>query len=60
MSRSSADVPPDQSNVDNGDLGFLLIYILQREYLNEHALLGLPVCTIVVEYGHNFFDNTVF
>ena len=60
MSRSSADVPPDQSNVDNGDLGFLLIYILQREYLNEHALLGLPVCTIVVEYVHKFFDNTVF
>ena len=25
-----------------------MFYILQREYLNEHALLSLPVCTIVV------------
>ena len=52
--------PPDQSNVDNGHLEFLLFYIFQKEYLNEHAILGLPVCTIVGEYGHTFFDNTVF
>ena len=40
---------PDHAHLDESDVGFLQVYILQRELLDELALLRLPVCAVGVE-----------
>ena len=40
---------PDHARIAESDVGLLQIYILQRVFLNELALLRLFVCAVGVE-----------
>jgi len=51
---------PDHVHVDNSDVGFLQLYTLQRELLDELDLMRFPVCAIGVEQSHTLLDNAMF